>query len=70
MDGLGTGNGNSRSLQDEPKIKRSAVSCEFVFQDGGEFYKALPLSFFFVDVLDGDDAACDVAVEIDDPAQR
>jgi hypothetical protein len=33
------------------------VSGEFVLQDVGEFGEALALSFFFVDVLYGDDAA-------------
>ena len=42
--------------------KKLAVGCQFVFEGGGEFCEALALAFFFVDVLDGDDAAGDLAV--------
>ena len=45
---------------------RLAVGRQLVFEVGGQLCETLHLAFFFVDVLDGDDASGDLTVGIDD----
>src|SRR5580698_597594 len=65
-DRLWCNSGRNGRFRGDFRDRMLAVSCQFVFQGVCEFCEAIPLALVLVDVLDGDDAAGDLAVEVDD----